>query len=1762
MAQNWSSPDSSDPIKEGLEQLRKRLLDLSKRNKLLNFRHSIKSCLRVVDELPDELFKHLKDGTSLVFKPVPEPPPEKEENTNEAPFALPFSSDNPSSNETSSTPRRRRISAKEYAATLGIRTSYDLPQSSEEGNPKHFDKFIQTLHYPDELEGILRRISGNARTAIEESGTNMLYLVFGFLEWYESPDSSEALHSPLLTLPVELTRNKPSRAYGGMFEFSVEHTGEDLLTNLSLVERMKRDFALSVPELEDEDTPESYFERFSQILQEQPRWKIRRHVTLSLLQFGKLLMFLDLEASRNSSLLSNARVKELLGETSSGEERSYGDVYELDHPSLEGEVPPLIYDADSSQHSALIDALKGKSLVIEGPPGTGKSQTITNLITTFLAAGKTVLFVSEKLAALEVVRRRLDQAGLGDFCLELHSHKTKKDKLLHDIHQRISKQRSFRDPLDLEDKLTLLQRTKKELIEYVNLINQPFGALRKSIFDILWSRDTYLQRAPNLHDLADQLSLELADQINPTEREHQRFLVEIYQQHLVTLLARYLSIVAHPWFGVENTGLVYAQEREAVERLKQLQLRLAQLQETAILLSSTTAIPIKDTFKQLQLLSKVLSVLPQARGAEHFDLLPKLKHATARGTVKQFLESLKTWNLESEELGHYFTELRSISAYENELQNVLPELQAINLGRHTKGNLPLLLAHVREVHSSLSRVAELFTEVFQRLSFSFTLDWEFLPLLFDIATLLEHTNFNVLHLRNASLANPSLKPVRTQAHANAQAIRRLQDQHSKAYVLSRLPSSDELWKHASAISSSSFFGRLFNAEYKAAKNCYMSLRKDAEKAQWTVMATDLKELAEYKDNVKAFSSNRHDQEAFGQCFNGLDTPFDDVAVLELWYTDLQCRFTAYQPIAQGLVKVLASFPVKDFRNLLAFIANNSSTINSIANLNALVDSLPFFADNSYRATRTLSKFIDEMAHVCALVERAITCLNDVPLREAVTIDDMPALLQRASSLRALQVRLNNHPEMSALLGDHYQGCLTEINSLDETTRLVELVIQVDVPEEIQNWLLNVDFRNRAAMLTEQLETIRSDLSQYTTLWTEFAAFTELNIRKWYSEVAGDWTQFKLELISSRLNRAIEASSCLSEWLEYTRSRKDLNSVRLDAIISLAEEGRIESTQLNDVYEFTLFNGLSNLILKAHPTLLNFSRNRHERVREQFAKLDTEILNLNRKRAAYQIARRAVPSGVGRGPVRDYTDLALLDHEIQKQRGHIPIRSLLKRAHGALLALKPCFMMGPMSVAQYLIPGKFHFDLVVMDEASQLKPEDALGAVSRGSQVVIVGDPKQLPPTSFFDSMFMDLAGGEEQDDNLAIEESESILDRACEVYKPIRQLRWHYRSRHESLIAFSNHRFYDSNLILFPSPLKKSDNLGIKHRFVENGIYSGRKNRPEAEYVVRAILKHMSLSPNESLGVATFNTTQRDLIEELFDAEVKKDGIAQAYISKWDGSAEPFFIKNLETVQGDERDCIFISFTYGHDENGNMYQRFGPINGPNGHRRLNVLFTRSKLRTEVFTSMRPEDVKIGEAASLGLKAMRAYLAFAETGVLEQPIIGDGPEPNDFEMSVGTALQSRGLNIVPQVGVAGYFIDLAVCHPRKEGCYILGIECDGATYHSAKSARDRDRLREANLRNLGWDIHRVWSTDWLKNRSVEIERIMQRTHNILRGEELRNEIHPASIDSPPGPTYPDEQRHTTQSSPNPERSPRPDAISPVASSASPQQRGCDRNCSGN
>ncbi len=468
--------------------------------------------------------------------------------------------------------------------------------------------------------------------------------------------------------------------------------------------------------------------------------------------------------------------------------------------------------------------------------------------------------------------------------------------------------------------------------------------------------------------------------------------------------------------------------------------------------------------------------------------------------------------------------------------------------------------------------------------------------------------------------------------------------------------------------------------------------------------------------------------------------------------------------------------------------------------------------------------------------------------------------------------------------------------------------------------------------------------------------------------------------------------------------------------------------------------------------------------------------------------------------------------MSKKKQHMPLRELMKNIPTALTKLTPCLLMSPLSIAQYLSTDVKPFDVVVFDEASQIPVWDAIGAIARGKQVVMVGDPKQLPPTSFFDRAESAL------DDEDVETDLESILDECMGASLPTMHLAWHYRSRHESLIAFSNHHYYGGGLITFPSPV--TDDRAVSFHHVK-GVYEkggARINKPEAKALVADVVARLK-SPNfrESkltIGIVTFNTEQMNLIEDLLDDERRRDPSLEPYFSEME--LEPLFVKNLESVQGDERDIMYFSITYGPDIGGAVSMNFGPMNRDGGERRLNVAITRARHELRVFSSLKGEQLDLSRTQAAGVRDLKHFMEFAERGprALAEATKGSlGGFDSPFEEAVAAALSAKGWQVQTQIGASSFRVDLGIVHPDAPGTYLCGVECDGATYHRSATARDRDMLREQVLRGLGWEILRIWSTDWWIDRIGTLDRVQQALEILLeRSREARALIQEAEESS--------------------------------------------------
>lgn len=604
--------------------------------------------------------------------------------------------------------------------------------------------------------------------------------------------------------------------------------------------------------------------------------------------------------------------------------------------------------------------------------------------------------------------------------------------------------------------------------------------------------------------------------------------------------------------------------------------------------------------------------------------------------------------------------------------------------------------------------------------------------------------------------------------------------------------------------------------------------------------------------------------------------------------------------------------------------------------------------------------------------------------------------------------------------------------------------------------------------------------------------------------AEGWDQTRLSTISAALTQMAEAIERYQEWAALVDARNKADKAGIRVLAERMEDSSCDADDAAIELKFARAEAIWQRALDANPALRELnSVDRHAMVSE-FATLEKQHLRDNVTNIVANHLRQLPRGALG--------EMKVLRGEMGKKRGHKALRRLFSEAPNAIQRIKPVLLMSPISVAQYLTPGTLSFDLLLIDEASQVRPEDALGAIARAKQIVVVGDQKQLPPTSFFDRL-TSVSDDDQGDEDSAAEEDllggaaqlaelESILT-LCEARGlGARLLEWHYRSRDPSLIRVSNREFYQDRLILPPSPLEKDPAYGLVFTQVDGAYDKGgrRDNRLEGEALVRAVANHAHTMPEQSLGIVTFSATQKNTITELLELARREDAVLDDFLRE--GGKEDVFVKNIENVQGDERDVIFISVGYGPTEPGGRMigASFGPVNSEGGERRLNVLFTRARLRCEIFASFDPGELDVSRSSREGPRVLKRFLEFAKHRRMVENIPTGDAADTPFEEDVADTIRSFGFLADPQVGSAGFKIDLGIRHPDRPGSYILAVECDGATYHSALWARERDRLRQGVLENLGWRFHRIWSTDWFYNREREIRRLHEALEKSYRANE--------------------------------------------------------------
>lgn len=1659
-------------VKQKIESLRPKLLDLGRRNPLISTKLGPRSNshIRAVDELPDIVFFKLNNGQEMRLVPLPaiDDDPQDEASrafrealinarlTDEEYVSEMEAVDRDADDYLDRTrqieralkdrmraalgiperARKNEVNLIQHAKNNGVTPSYELPSADGAHQDRHTDENIQTLLLPPDLERKLNAIMSKCRTWIQETGMNVLHVTYGFLEWSDKIQT-ETSFAPLILCEAKLEKRRTAEG----LQYFIRGLADGPEINAVLAEKLRLEFGTELPPF----TGSSVEEYLAEVAQLSPRnmtWRVRRQVAIGVFPSARMAMYHDLDP-KQPGFPENEIVHRLLAGGGPGSASPFADDYEVDQPEIERKVPYLVMDADSSQFSTLVDIAEGRNLAVEGPPGTGKSQTIVNAIAAALADGKKVLFVAEKLAALNVVKSRLEAAGLGEFLLPLQAEKSTREQVINSIRER-TEMRSRTAARDFDEKVKEYRRVRQQIENYIALMGRTF-------------RDTGL----TIHDILGKsiATNELLSGFTPETLERCQIPASFLTVSGLGLLrqlgtrledARREAAGALPFW--QATGLLHP-ERFAIEEACDLATRAAEaFRGLAIARDALphARLPKDAASKDLSSidvhLKKALHYLEHHASDVLLALLAEGNAKAAQGFLdrceavqrrRQHLAKGLTID-PGEECIELIAKIAALCERSN-LSTADPAALMEDLESRRK-----FLATARGISAKLESLVACFAE-----SSSWRLD--------DIAkayALLREAGQDALMIRNGRMDDPDAPHFLQRLCMEG---RKLQDEKSE---LGRTLSFavdvpvDALVECVSTLRAAGMF-RVLSPNFHKAKKLYLSLSLAGKYRRGEAVA-GLDALIGFRRRETEYRSHPHATVLFGFHFKGIDTDFGPFERLAAYYQAVDRQFG--QP---------------DRKSLRAFL--RGAEVNDLEAVPALpLTELAITYD-------MLQSRIDATEREIAALEEAITglnaCVHVLINPAAVSPSELRPLMDRLGALIHEEAQLDGAEAMRAIIGACFSGARTQAHAMRDVVRWGHEGKQIaPTLSSILSAGKGAEARSRIAdVLKAELEASELMERLVDTAKIESRHFTEGK---------------SLLEVSRRLREAAADSEGLFNHAVFATV---LEEVRPQGLLPLIEARLKRGASLDglaDQFEALAVRQMAKAVYAdAGSELTRYRGAKLDELRASLAQQDKEIIELSRRQLRTKVHSSArPPGGNGIGRKSSWTEMALIENELSKKQSFISVRDLTQRAGRALLELKPCWMMSPLAVAQYVPKGAIHFDLCIIDEASQMPPESAIGALLRCDQTVVVGDTNQLPPSSFFKTVMDD---DEANEDETVL--SESVLEMANATFRPARRLRWHYRSRHSGLIKFSNRLVYADNLVVFPSATESMTRMGIEFRPVA-GRYRAGTNPAEAKAIVETALEFMRTDPNRSLGIVTLNQKQMELIREELEYVAASNKHAVDYIDSWkkrNDGLEEFFVKNLENVQGDERDVIFIGTVYGAEEPGaRVMQRFGPINGLAGKRRLNVLFTRAKQKIVTFSSMTAADIVAEENDNEGAYMLKRWLEYSASGVLDGGRQTEREPDSNFEIFVGKQILAMGCEAVPQVGVSGYFVDIGVRHPEWPHGFVLGVECDGASYHSAKSARDRDRLRQEVLERLGWNLHRIWSTDWFNNPQREAQRLRE------------------------------------------------------------------------
>lgn len=1667
---NSNQQQESSAIYSKINLWKDSLLDTSRRNRMINYKETKRSTLKICEPSIKELFNKLAVAEkTLTFK--------------------------------------RSVDMKSdvrtyYMLSLLKTLSYDIPV---------FIGDIKANCNIANQEKTLKNLRQRARLAQEEQGINILYLSFGFIEWrYEE----KIVRSPLLMMPVRIGLRSLNAPY------TLCKDDDEIEVNPTLSYLFSQNYGINLPEfqLQNGESLEKYFEEIENLV-DKKGWKLIREVSLDVMSFLKITMYHDLNDNMEK-LTNNQIIKAICGEHNDITKLPT-DINRLNLDETKPEEWYEILDSDASQGKAIYLSKRNCSFVMQGPPGTGKSQTITNIIAQALGEGKKVLFVAEKSAALDVVRKRLTEVNLDRFCLSLHNHKVNKKEIIEDIVSNLKLSEKF---VNNEDYVSLnkLSQTREYLNDYVTQLHQKITPFNTSLYEIIGK----LSKLENIKDI----DFNIDNILGISKEEYYTFLssIENFEMSLLNLDGK---ISDNPWHGIAITTCNQEYKEKLCADIQELLTLLQTVKDFKLSFEEISSAVISDTWDKIQ---KEVEFIEDLMRLPKYYLSVLNDNKTRNNLVNRAKKEREDFEQENA-YGQKFSELiknfeakwnvNEINFSLDDIKTVFFEIKNItNVINVSDCNLLLeKISNVIKIIKEMSHDYQAVNNMFKIGDEDSIRNIKKLSQLLTILLSNPKINYYLLNIDNYQDYKDKVSEIRIHQNILNSRIEELKCEWNPDLFKLDV---DEMLERFITEYDGIFFYR-FNKNYKSdIKKFMLCSKKVLDNFSKNDAINLLMKLKNINFEKAWFVDNKHKFETlFPNDYKGIETDCDKLidsinAVVAI------SNLFEYNVIPQNIKDTISniqndSLLTLELKKYLDLLSNDKieECVNVIKTVNNNFD------DNLSLKNELLVSFENQIENISEKIAIIKTFKNTTTL----TTDDIKLMIDYASNINNYLTWFLNHiPNILTELNFNYKN-ETIRDNIENSKIILENYIPFLQKKKSQELRTLFDIRydgintNWKSIVDdiEKFEALRKTSNFSNLLGIKERILNDNNYNEFKNNLASEIGKLKeilkksepvieyfselfpkdkikqisFDMIMWNCYSRLENIDLLDKWLSCKRAKSECDDLGLSNFTDKILEYDNTIFDIQKVFERGFYRKLLNSAILKYKlnSVENFNSSIYKQKLNSFVSNDVSQLKLSVERI-YEHNLKYFPQQNIFSNLD--SEVRILTHENEKKRRVKPIRKLFNEIPNLLLTLKPCLMMSPLSVAHFLNADEFNFDIVIFDEASQIFPEDAIGAIFRGKQIIIAGDTKQLPPTNFF--LSNSSSDGEEFDDddeNFEDEVYDSILEEAASVFPNITLL-WHYRSKYEGLIAFSNKEIYKNELITFPSVNENKPNTGVELIYVEDGEYiSGGKNCniPEAKKCVELVKEHIINYPNRSLGIIAFSSKQQDVILQEIQKFREENEQYENFFSE--DKEEAFFVKNLENVQGDERDTIIFSICYGktkeQKEKGKaMALRFGPLGRAGGERRLNVAITRAKVNIKLVSSIKPEDINIQKTESIGIRMLRSYIEYAKnssnySNSREYINIHD-----DFVDTIYNFLSELGYSVKKNIGYSNCKIDLAVENPQNQGEFVVGIECDGKNYTLSQTARDRFRLRGSILSSMGWNMYHVWSKEWYNNPKQERENLLK------------------------------------------------------------------------